>query len=402
MLVLSRKLASRLHDRKVQLDVPDENTVVLRAVPIDADSFSKPQTNLLIKRPQAGQPFLICVDSDLSYTGENHSIRSAFRGRIRQQGWQTLMLLPARGHELEATLTAALAMLGFDEEHTADGTAAVTGSPQWTAETAGPPLVPGDGQRPAGPVDEARLADGGTFASRTENVEIKHARPADFSAGASTGSGAADAAGAHAGHPNQGATAARSPRLLDIAIDLTAQLRQNPGLPVIGRDDELATFASVLYRFGESRLPVVTGESGVGRSAFLRAVAGDLAERHPGKRLLVLNAARVVTGVMFNGEYEQLWATVLQEAAADPSLVLVVEHFEMALPRILRRILPQRQPGRLLQQPVRPFVTCSRKAGTGSPARRHRQPVPLRRECERRAEDTTKTDGPGEATGRQA
>jgi hypothetical protein len=63
---LDRKLKARLKKLNIRIDNLDEDTVLLRNVPADADRFSKPRTNVLVKRKSAGLPFLICVDQDLT------------------------------------------------------------------------------------------------------------------------------------------------------------------------------------------------------------------------------------------------------------------------------------------------------------------------------------------------
>jgi hypothetical protein len=65
MAALEARLKARLKQLKVRVDTPDEDTLLLRNVPADCRSFSKPQTSVLVKRPRAGLPFLVCVDEDL-------------------------------------------------------------------------------------------------------------------------------------------------------------------------------------------------------------------------------------------------------------------------------------------------------------------------------------------------
>ena len=66
---LEAGLKARLKQLKVRIDNPDEDTLLLHDVPADARRFSKPRTSVLVKRPRAGLPFLVCVDEDLEYVG---------------------------------------------------------------------------------------------------------------------------------------------------------------------------------------------------------------------------------------------------------------------------------------------------------------------------------------------
>jgi ATP-dependent Clp protease ATP-binding subunit ClpA len=94
---VEQKLADKLGAMGVTVAAPDGNTILLTDVPLDARCFSKPKTNMLIKRPRAGMPCLVCVDDDLKYTGDNQMLVSMFATGDVQQGWHALFV--ARGTE---------------------------------------------------------------------------------------------------------------------------------------------------------------------------------------------------------------------------------------------------------------------------------------------------------------
>src|ERR1700722_15251296 len=104
MMTLPASLVKVLRSHNVGIDVPDTNTVVLRRVPVRADAFNKPRTNLLVKRPAMGMPFLALVDESLAYVGPESAIKSAFACIASQQGWRPLVLEVPANRDLELVL----------------------------------------------------------------------------------------------------------------------------------------------------------------------------------------------------------------------------------------------------------------------------------------------------------
>ncbi len=113
MATLPAFLVHGLRSHNVHIDAPDADTLVLRRVPLRADSFNKPVTNLLVKRPAPGMPFLALVDENLSYVGADPSIKTAFAGIAAQRGWRPLALDNPADRDLELVLQDALRLLGF-------------------------------------------------------------------------------------------------------------------------------------------------------------------------------------------------------------------------------------------------------------------------------------------------
>lgn len=116
MFELERELEKRLKQSRVRIDTADADTLFLRNVPARKSCFNKSRTNLLIKRPCAGLPFLVCVDEDLEYTGTNHEVLRAFSGAHRQQGWRVIYLGHETQEDARAAVESALRVLGFDGE----------------------------------------------------------------------------------------------------------------------------------------------------------------------------------------------------------------------------------------------------------------------------------------------
>ncbi len=109
----TRGLKARLKQLKVRIDNPDEDTLLLRNVPVDVRSFSKTQTNVLVKRPRAGLPFLVCVDEDLRYVGPDRGVARAFAASDCRQGWRVVSGVYPKA---EDAVQHALAMLGISRE----------------------------------------------------------------------------------------------------------------------------------------------------------------------------------------------------------------------------------------------------------------------------------------------
>ncbi len=153
MLELEQELAQRLRRCKVRIDVPDGDTVVLRNVPANERFFNKPRTNLLLQRPREGMPFLVCVDEDLEYHGEDGALARTFAAAPRERGWRVLFPGTSSPDGLQTALEDALALLGFDgaEPEMRTGTRMSPGRPAQGAmlETYGRRLPAGGPAEPA-------------------------------------------------------------------------------------------------------------------------------------------------------------------------------------------------------------------------------------------------------------
>jgi hypothetical protein len=113
VIELERGVADKLRRLRVQVRIAEPETVLLRRVPINRRYYNKPQTNVLIKSPQEGAPFLVCVDEDLEYIGTDTALTRAFVGAPRLQGWRVLHL---GAGSADTAVGSALTALGFDGE----------------------------------------------------------------------------------------------------------------------------------------------------------------------------------------------------------------------------------------------------------------------------------------------
>ncbi|MEK6409078.1 MAG: AAA family ATPase [Acidobacteriota bacterium] len=253
MFELEQELAKRLKHLRVHIDVPDNDTVLLRNVPANDQFFSKPRTNLLIKRPRKGMPYLICVDEDLDYTGSDSAMARAFVGGHTQQGWRVLFV----GHDVRANIQQvieeALDAVGFDGR-----------------EPELKPLAPG-----TEPETRGKL-----LASFATEIRVHAA-------------GASDE-------------------------------------PTIGREEKVEEVVSGLLQW-QVRLPVIAGESGVGKTNLVRAVVRKLKQCRPQFKVMSVELSAVMAGTLFDAERESVLIALLKDVEEQPQTVVVLEHLEMAL-----------------------------------------------------------------------
>jgi hypothetical protein len=96
-----------------------EHMLLLRGVPTDGARFSKTKTNLLVVftgKPQ--MPYLVLVDDNLDYKGDDVFLSQVFSEQPRAQGWRPLLLAPGHVTQTDLAVIArrALGFLGFPRE----------------------------------------------------------------------------------------------------------------------------------------------------------------------------------------------------------------------------------------------------------------------------------------------
>lgn len=117
MLQLDVSFIEKFRKLGVRVDSPDSNALLFRNVPINAASYNKPSTNILIKRPGEGLPFVVFLDEDLRYGGTDRMLARAFQeGRV-QSGWRAILI--GQGPNPEGAVRGALTALGSEGEEPA-------------------------------------------------------------------------------------------------------------------------------------------------------------------------------------------------------------------------------------------------------------------------------------------
>jgi len=250
VVVVGQELEERLKQVRVHLDVPDGDTVLLRNVPANDRFFNKPRTNLLIKRPREGMPYLICVDEDLDYTGTDSALARAFVAGHKQQGWRVLFVEHDGRADIQRVIEEALGAVGFD------GREPELKPPAATAESGG----------------QGKL-------------------------------------------------------LASFAIEFSADAGSEP---TVGREERIEEVVSSLLQW-QVRLPLIVGESGVGKTNLARAVTRKLKRCRPQFKVMSVELSAVMAGTLFDSERESLLIALLKDVGDQPETVVVLEHLEMAL-----------------------------------------------------------------------
>lgn len=182
----------------------------------------------------------------------------------------------------------------------------------------------------------AILSDGGGIAARilrTQENDLKACR-IELLGGASAASGRpASSPGGRASSP------AESPKeptkggkekfLGKYARDLVALAREGKVDPVIGRNDEVRRVLQILTRKTKSN-PVLIGEPGVGKTAVafglaLRIAQGQVPDILKDRRVMDLSLSSMVAGAKHRGEFEERLEGIVQDAMADPRIVLFID-----------------------------------------------------------------------------
>ena len=120
--------------------------------------------------------------------------------------------------------------------------------------------------------------------------------------------------------------AARS-GLLARGTSLTALVRAGRSQPTAGRLDRIAAVASSVAQW-QSRLPVITGAPGVGKTNLLHGVARRLADVRPSLDLVRVDLAQLLAGTLFDAERENLLGRLLEDAKM-AGVVLCVERLDL-------------------------------------------------------------------------
>jgi ATP-dependent Clp protease ATP-binding subunit ClpA len=98
------RLEAKLKHLRLPRERADQDTLVLKQVPANPSLFNKASTNILVKRPCAGVPCVVCVDEDLEYSGTDPVLARVFATGARQQGWRVLTF----GGSLHGDLSMAM------------------------------------------------------------------------------------------------------------------------------------------------------------------------------------------------------------------------------------------------------------------------------------------------------
>lgn len=118
------------------------------------------------------------------------------------------------------------------------------------------------------------------------------------------------------------------------ALEFFSTVLTNPEViaktdPVIGRENELERLMWILARRTKNN-PVLLGPPGVGKTAIVEGLArkitaGEVPDALKNKKIYSLNLTTLVAGSAFRGEFEMRLKQVLDEAQADPQVILFID-----------------------------------------------------------------------------
>lgn len=165
------------------------------------------------------------------------------------------------------------------------------------------------------------LAGGGHDSEKIKAAAIAHLKQMG-------GGAAADGVALPAQQAGGDASPSRS-ILEKFGRDLTQAAREGFLSPVIGRRKEMLQVIQTLARKTKSN-PVLVGKAGVGKTAIVegiaqRIAAGKDAQVLGGKRIVEINMGALVAGTKWRGEFEERIKGLVDEAKADPSLILFID-----------------------------------------------------------------------------
>ena len=111
--------------------------------------------------------------------------------------------------------------------------------------------------------------------------------------------------------------------------NLTELAKQGKIDPVIGREEEISRVMQILIRRTKNN-PCLVGDPGVGKTAIAEGLALKIAENNvpdviKGKIVYSMEMGSMVAGSKYRGEFEERIKNMLDEAVADPNIILFID-----------------------------------------------------------------------------
>ncbi|MCK4891082.1 MAG: ATP-dependent Clp protease ATP-binding subunit [Candidatus Pacebacteria bacterium] len=112
-------------------------------------------------------------------------------------------------------------------------------------------------------------------------------------------------------------------------INLVKEFEDRNVDPIVGRAKEIEKIINILSRKAKNN-PILVGEPGVGKTAIVQGLAqkisrGDVPANLFSKKIYSLDMGLLVAGAVFRGEFEARLKDVINEAQADPSVILFID-----------------------------------------------------------------------------
>ena len=121
----------------------------------------------------------------------------------------------------------------------------------------------------------------------------------------------------------------KTPTLDSFGKDLTQLAIEGKLDPVVGREQEVKRCSQILARRKKNN-PLLVGEPGVGKTAIVEGLAKMIVERTCprvlfDKKIVTLELSTLVAGTKYRGQFEERMEAVIQEAAANPHIILFID-----------------------------------------------------------------------------
>ena len=130
--------------------------------------------------------------------------------------------------------------------------------------------------------------------------------------------------------PSEKNTGKKGHKTLDkYGKNLTELAKQGKIDPVIGREEEISRVMQILIRRTKNN-PCLVGDPGVGKTAIAEGLALKIAENNvpdviKGKIVYSMEMGSMVAGSKYRGEFEERIKNMLDEAVADPNIILFID-----------------------------------------------------------------------------
>ncbi|MCQ2577788.1 MAG: ATP-dependent Clp protease ATP-binding subunit [Treponema sp.] len=123
--------------------------------------------------------------------------------------------------------------------------------------------------------------------------------------------------------------------LSEYARDLTNQAKNGKLDSVIGREKEINRLIQILLRRTKNN-PVITGDSGVGKTSVveglaLKIVNGDVPKDLIGKKIYSLDLAQMVAGTKYRGDFEERMKKMMKEITDRKDIILFIDEIHMMI-----------------------------------------------------------------------
>ena len=134
---------------------------------------------------------------------------------------------------------------------------------------------------------------------------------------------------------DQQPTANDRPNLNTYAQNLNKLAEEGKIEPAIGRDEEIRRILQILTRKSKNN-PILVGAPGTGKTAIVEGLAhrllrGDVPEEMQAMKIYALDITLLIAGAGMQGELEKRLTKVIEEAKADPNIVLFIDEIHLLI-----------------------------------------------------------------------